>query len=151
MWLDTCLHKVRFPINRDMISFLATEARVKYNCNSAWTVRIETPEIEQLCRYLDIKHMFFSFPTNGSSQRVIKGLIILHIRILHVCDYSRLSYINFIKTNLVSGDSKFAPWLGNCLFWFADQNIPKRGKALASVVQTLDSGMHRMNHYASRW
>ena len=40
----------------------------------------------------------------------------------------RLSYIP--ENKLASRDCKFALWLGNCLFWFADQNISKSGKAL---------------------
>ena len=36
-------------------------------------------------------------------------------------------------------------WVTVCLV--ADQNISKSGNALASVVQTLDSAIHRINHY----
>ena len=48
-----------------------------------------------------------------------------------------LSYRKFMKTSLASCDSKFGPWLGNCLFWVAYQNISKSGKALDWWRRTL--------------
>ena len=44
-----------------------------------------------------------------------------------------------MKTSLASCDSKFAPWLGNCLFWFADQNISKRWKCSCLVLACVAS------------
>ena len=120
--------QISLSLNWNRISFLVTEARA-WN-NSAWTVQIEAPMISPLYRYLAHPFRFsckWFIPT--SNRRVynfFSYLIFFH----GVCFASLLltldcQYITFMKTSLASHDSKFAPWLGNCLFWSRIKTFPK--------------------------
>ena len=131
-----------FP-NWTMISFLAIEARVKqFRLDNTDRSSGDRPALSLFSPCKQILTTCFSFPANGSSQRVMKGFLTsFHIWIFFIAYawlWLLILVLTVMKTRLVSWDSKFAPWLGNCLFWFADKNISKSGKALDCFSDQLE-------------
>ena len=109
--LDFCLHKVRFlKLDHDTLPGYRGQVEIA----DRPTLSLFSPCKQKLTRS-------FSFAENDS---------------LHMLDYSFFfSGLSVMKTNLASCDSKFAPWLGNCLFWFADQNTTKVEKLRTGYVK----------------
>ena len=123
IWLDFCLHKVRFPrLNHDILPGCRGQGGVTDRPGPA--LSLLSPCKQKLTTSS-------SFPANGSFQWAMKGFITFFQIWIFVIAYAWLLFfcvLTVMKTNLTSCESKFAPWLGNALFWFADQTVSKLEK-----------------------
>ena len=140
IWLDFCLHKVRFPkLNHDILPGYRGQGEITDRPHS---IAIEPMQTGINDTFLLSCKRFIPV----SNERVHNFL--WYLNFFHrVCLTTLFFVLTVMKTSLASCDSKFAPTLGNCLFWLADQNISKVEKLWTGYLTT-SSKMKYITHFS---
>ena len=121
IWLDFCLHKVRFPrLNHDILPGCRGQGGVT---DRPRCIAIEPMQTEINDTFLFSCKRFIPV-SNERVHNFLSNLNFFH----RVCLTTLFCVLTVMKTSLTSCESKFAPWLGNALFWFADQTVSKLEK-----------------------